>query len=402
MLKKYLILWLVFFVLIMATEGASANNSGDVRVFLEQRELSFDSSPIIVTGRVFVPMRSIFEALGATVEWLPHDQAIIARRKGQIVTFGVNSSFININGRLEIIDAVPRIIRDRMFVPLRVITQALGAQVNWNSRTRRVNITASTAEIPAPLTIMARVLSVVNSNTMIVDINGKTEKIRLIGVGIAQKDRPHRADIPFGSENLSFIKNQIENETVWLDFDIIRGRDPKGALFAFIWVKEPKDGSEAMIQTQMLNMMLLSRGYAKFNFDTAGVRYLMDLTRAEHVAIRAQKGIWSEYHPNPTHNRALKVLAINHTAEYILLKNENTMDTDISGWTILSDHYSQRFVFPQGTIIPVGESFKVVSGSNAQQGRFLWTTDNVWHDRRAEAIIYNTEDLQTGGLLSIR
>jgi len=401
MLKRYAILLLVLFLLLIATEGVSANNRGVIRVFLGQREILLDASPIIAAERVFVPMRNVFEALGATVEWQPHNRTIVARRKGQTITFGANSSSINVNGRIKTVDARPRIVRGRMFVPLRVVSQALGAQVNWNSKTRRVDITNGGSAADTSV-ISARVLSVINSNTMMMNVRGKTETIRLIGVGIAQKDRPRAANIPFGPENLDFIKDKIEGKTVWLTFDVFRNRDSEGRLFAYVWTEKPTENNEVETLSYMLNAILLYEGHAKFDLETVTPSYLMHLIRAERAAIDAKKGIWSEHHPDPTYNRNLRVLAINHIAEYILLKNENTMDIDISGWTITSDYYTQLFVFPQGTIIPVGESFKVVSGSNSQQGRFLWTTDNVWHDRRANAAIYNTEGLQTGGLRSSR
>jgi len=348
-------------------------------------------------------MRAIFETLGASVEWLPENQSIIARHRGRTVIFRIMSMLVDNNGRLEQIDASPRIIRGRTFVPIRFVSQALGADVEWNADTRMVHITRSTAAIPPPLTTPARVLSVVNSNTITVDIEGKTETVRLIGVGIPQRERPNRADIPFGPENLGFIKETIESEPVWLQFDMFKGRDANGDLFAFVWTQRPRDGSPETIRAQVLNLILLARGYAVYDFETSGLLYMGKLIRAEREAKMAGINIWSEYSPDPVHNRILMVLSINHTAEYILLKNNNTLDIDISGWTIFSANFSERFVFPQGTVIPVGESFKVTSGVNAhtQNGRFVWTTENVWGDGGAQARIYNTEGLQAGGLISV-
>lgn len=395
---------LIFFIMLSATaKPAFASTGGSIRVFVDQQELMFNSPPIIIRERVFVPMRAIFETLGASVEWLPENQSIIARHRGRTVIFRIMSMLVDNNGRLEQIDASPRIIRGRTFVPIRFVSQALGADVEWNADTRMVHITRSTAAIPPPLTTPARVLSVVNSNTITVDIEGKTETVRLIGVGIPQRERPNRADIPFGPENLGFIKETIENEPVWLQFDMFKGRDANGDLFAFVWTQRPRDGSPETIRAQVLNLILLARGYAVYDFETSGLLYMGKLIRAEREAKMAGINIWSEYSPDPVHNRILMVLSINHTAEYILLKNNNTLDIDISGWTIFSANFSERFVFPQGTVIPVGESFKVTSGVNAhtQNGRFVWTTENVWGDGGAQARIYNTEGLQAGGLISV-
>lgn len=97
--------------------------------------------------RVMVPMRSIFEALGAEVEWNPDSRSITARSGSVTVllTIGSSTAFIyspGENGTVAVnLDAPPVIVGDRTIVPLRFVSESLKAAVRWDGSTRTVYIT---------------------------------------------------------------------------------------------------------------------------------------------------------------------------------------------------------------------------------------------------------------------
>lgn len=139
MFKKALCLLLVCTLLSVALPFTQASGAS-VTVNLAGRTMSFDSPPRIEAGRVLVPMRAIFEALGATVQWHAQGQRIVATKGRDIVELTVGSRMVNNKGTNEEIDVPPRIIRNRTLVPLRFVSQALGAIVNWDADTRTVDI----------------------------------------------------------------------------------------------------------------------------------------------------------------------------------------------------------------------------------------------------------------------
>ncbi|MGV8150067.1 MAG: stalk domain-containing protein, partial [Alkaliphilus sp.] len=103
--------------------------------------LSFDVPPTIIQGRTLVPLRAIFEALGATVSWDGETRTIIGVKDNVIINLIVDSKNAFRNGQLIVLDVPATIINGRTMVPGRFIGESLGAIVDWNQETRTVVIT---------------------------------------------------------------------------------------------------------------------------------------------------------------------------------------------------------------------------------------------------------------------
>jgi len=111
-----------------------------ISVILDNRPLTFDVSPQIVNGRTMVPMRAIFEALGATVVWDGATQTAIAKKGETEVSLTLGSLTPTVNGQIVTIDQPGVVIGGRMLVPLRFVAEAFGVTVDWDPATRIVNI----------------------------------------------------------------------------------------------------------------------------------------------------------------------------------------------------------------------------------------------------------------------
>ncbi|MGE5416882.1 MAG: copper amine oxidase N-terminal domain-containing protein [Acidobacteriota bacterium] len=92
--------------------------------------------PVTVKGSTYVPMRSIFELVGADVDWNEYTNTVTAMKgdKGIILTIGKTRAFID--EKPVVLDAPPRIIDRRTYVPLRFIAQALGIEIHWDGKYR--------------------------------------------------------------------------------------------------------------------------------------------------------------------------------------------------------------------------------------------------------------------------
>lgn len=117
------------------------NNTNDILVFVDGKQVVFDQKPIIQNSRTLVPFRKIFEALDADVSWNNDTQQVKAKRNGIEISFVIGEKVLFINGKDTInMEVKPQIIKGRSMVPLRVISEALGVEVNWDNDERIITI----------------------------------------------------------------------------------------------------------------------------------------------------------------------------------------------------------------------------------------------------------------------
>ena len=108
-------------------------------VLVNGETLSMNPGPIERAGRVFVPLRSIFERMGASVVY--QNGTINATRYRTTVSLTIGSTQATVDGQPQVLDVAPFIVGATTYVPLRFIAQSLGATVNYNNSTNTVSIT---------------------------------------------------------------------------------------------------------------------------------------------------------------------------------------------------------------------------------------------------------------------
>ena len=118
----------------------AAPTDTQVKVVVNGTTLSFDQPPIIQDGRTLVPLRVIFEALGANVDWEQSTQTVTAVRGNVTVSLAIGSSILTRNGEQITLDVPAQLINGRTFVPARAVAESFGAQVGWDAATRTVTI----------------------------------------------------------------------------------------------------------------------------------------------------------------------------------------------------------------------------------------------------------------------
>ena len=110
-------------------------------VKLNGEYLSLDVNPKIINGRTLVPVRAIFESLGAKILWDDVTQTVTALQGNTVISLSVNSSLMYINGESIPLDVAAAEYDDRVLVPVRAIAEALNCTVDWNDITNTVVIT---------------------------------------------------------------------------------------------------------------------------------------------------------------------------------------------------------------------------------------------------------------------
>jgi len=82
-------------------------------------------------GTLMVPLRSMFEQMGATVSYDPGSKSVTARKPGSEVRVTLGQNQVIINGESRPLDVPPMMYKGVLLVPVRVISEALGAYVQW-------------------------------------------------------------------------------------------------------------------------------------------------------------------------------------------------------------------------------------------------------------------------------
>lgn len=111
-----------------------------IRVLLDGEGIIFDQAPIIESGRTLVPMRAIFEAFGASVEYEAKGKVVTGVLGDKTVILTIGSNKARVNGQVVILDVAAKIVNSRTLVPLRFVGESLDADVDWISETRTVVI----------------------------------------------------------------------------------------------------------------------------------------------------------------------------------------------------------------------------------------------------------------------
>jgi hypothetical protein len=112
-------------------------------VQLNGQTLHTSVAPMTTHGRILVPMRDIFEALGAKVDWNALTQGINAQRGTTQVQMQMGKSVATVNGQTVNLDQAPMAVNGSTMVPLRFVSEAMGAKVDWNNTLQVVSIQSS-------------------------------------------------------------------------------------------------------------------------------------------------------------------------------------------------------------------------------------------------------------------
>jgi len=149
---KIVTILLTMVLLVQTSYGATPT----IRVSINGCEVSFtDGKPFMDnSSRILVPIRLVSEQLGAEVGWDKETQTITIKEENKVVTLVIDKKEININGKAKQLDTNATLRAGRTYVPIRFISEALGAGVTWDGEAGIVYI--NNGKEPIPQTEMFR------------------------------------------------------------------------------------------------------------------------------------------------------------------------------------------------------------------------------------------------------
>ncbi len=112
----------------------------DITVVVDGSMLSFDTAPTMVNDRVLVPMRAIFEYLGAKVLWDGDTETVTATKDGVTISLSIGKERAGVGDNIVYLDSPPILVNDRTLVPIRFVSESLGAKVDWDQNAYQVVI----------------------------------------------------------------------------------------------------------------------------------------------------------------------------------------------------------------------------------------------------------------------
>ena len=118
----------------------SYNLGNGVKVYYNGERIDFDVPPSLINNRTMVPMRAIFEKMGATVEWDSATKTVTATRGNTSIKLTINDTTAYVNGQAVTLDSPAILVNGRTLVPVRFIGEAFGCVVVWGGTDKIVGI----------------------------------------------------------------------------------------------------------------------------------------------------------------------------------------------------------------------------------------------------------------------
>ena len=116
-------------------EGTPQNG---IAVFSNGEQVNFEQEPYIENDHTLVGMRGAFESLGADVDWNVEDKTVTAVKDDTKIQLQIDSNIMLVNNKIVELETTARLVNDNTMVPIRAVSEAFGARVEWVADLQRV------------------------------------------------------------------------------------------------------------------------------------------------------------------------------------------------------------------------------------------------------------------------
>ena len=148
-MKKYI---LSLIIILSALQAAAYAQTKEITVRVNNSVLVSPVPAQIVNDRTMLPMRSIFERIGAKVTWMESEKIIFATKGNSLITMQIDNTIMSVQHiendeviKIEL-DTPPFIVDGSTIVPVRAVAESLGCSVEWDPQTYTVDITTTSKE----------------------------------------------------------------------------------------------------------------------------------------------------------------------------------------------------------------------------------------------------------------
>lgn len=146
----------------------SVSAAGATSLVVDGTNVQTDVPPVIVDGRTLVPVRALFESLGATVGWEESTQTATATKGRTVISIQIGNTTAYVNGVAKTLDVPAQTIEGRTMVPARFAAESLDARVFWDNNTQSAYIIT-----PEHKSLVVEYLDVGQADSMLLSSNGE-------------------------------------------------------------------------------------------------------------------------------------------------------------------------------------------------------------------------------------
>lgn len=233
-----------------------------ITVLLDGEEVVFsDQSPVLVDDRTLVPMRAIFEAMGAVVFWDKYDDSVVAVKDTDMVELTIGKTEAKKNAQGVTLDVPAQLINDRTMVPLRFVSEALGAQVDWIESTSTVDIKTAEQSEEEGLTNEEKLAALPERSPMLDDNALHTSY--LSGGEMVKKEIVSVSGMPF--DKALRVQTVTQPDNVYGIQAVLRVKQAvkKGDVLLCMFYARATDASDDTAQVSVVHEELASGKYDK-------------------------------------------------------------------------------------------------------------------------------------------
>jgi hypothetical protein len=112
-----------------------------IKVIINGKRLAFDVPPQNMNGSILVPLRAIFEEMGAKIDYVAATRTVTATKGDTVVVLTIGDTSPTVRGKVVPIDQPGIIVSGRTLAPLRFVAEAFGGTVTWDGASNTANIT---------------------------------------------------------------------------------------------------------------------------------------------------------------------------------------------------------------------------------------------------------------------
>lgn len=124
----------------VTTAKKLVQNKKDIQIIIDDIEFVLDSKPVMKNNRVLVSFGQIVDYMGGDTNWNNKTKTMTVAYKEKKIVLENNKYEGTVNGSKKQLDVPVQIINGRVYVPLRFVSEGLGANVSWDSKDKKVNI----------------------------------------------------------------------------------------------------------------------------------------------------------------------------------------------------------------------------------------------------------------------
>jgi hypothetical protein len=428
MMKKLM----AFIMVTMLLFSVTVTSENSIKVLLDGETIVFDTAPIIENGTTLVPLRAIFEALGATVQWYGDTNTVVSVLEDTTITLTINSEIAYKNDvPIELLLA-PKIVNERTLVPVRFIAESFGLEVGWDGTTQTVIMTSFEDDVDW---VSATIDSLgYTNNTLITvdggDLSGSREANVKVDVGYGEREywaftNAYGQLVAVIAENIVLQDDETElvtstgryyadeakvpgTESSDLDEGHVIADSLGGVSNAYNITPQNSNLNRYGDQAYMEKIIRQTNGCSEF---VAIITYPNTNTQTpSHYSFTynmmgnqindefdnidtedtLESGINENISTTTEENIAIAITNLDKVAEYVILTNNSGTDIDITNWRIVSEKGNQSFTFPNGSVLKAGASFTVTSGDLAGTGDFTMAQGTIWNNSDTDpAVLYD-------------